>query len=58
MPSASFNMRGERRTGEFRVRPSIFGHVMEELIEHQNHSKYWRRITWPVEVEITAKPKT
>lgn len=50
MPTKGYTVGGFCPLGRYRIRPSLFGSVVEELIQHSDGSQTWRKITWPVEI--------
>ena len=50
MPDMGYRMDGWHSSGEIRIRSTIFGCRIEELFEHKDGSRQWRRAATTVKL--------
>lgn len=52
-PQPSFSVGGRSLPEKYRLRPALFGCVLEEMVEYRDGRKRWERARWPVEISTT-----
>lgn len=50
MPQRDFNAGGEDWTNEYRLRPGLFGAVLEQLVVTSEGERKWKRARSPVTI--------
>lgn len=45
-----FDMAGNDWTDEYRLRPGLFGAVLEQLVINSDGAQRWKRARWPVSI--------
>lgn len=59
MVDMPFNRGGTRRAEKYRFNPRFLGGVdLEELIEKDDGTSYWRKIEWPISLDLIVAKLT